>query len=107
MGCEQNVSFMVLTRHRNVKVQCLSLMHDNRVLKFESKLVHPLCDLCYEAKNMPFKLQSSLLLLAETTSFRKCQCLCLRGLYSGAIQYTVSTFLKFKREQLELLQMLG
>jgi hypothetical protein len=29
------------------------------------------------------------------------------GLYSGVIQYIVSTFLKFKREQLELLQMLG
>jgi hypothetical protein len=31
----------------------------------------------------------------------------LMGLYSGVIQYIVSTFLKFKREQLESLQMLG
>jgi hypothetical protein len=31
----------------------------------------------------------------------------LMGLYSTVIQYIVSTFLKFKREQLELLQMLG
>jgi hypothetical protein len=29
------------------------------------------------------------------------------GLYSGAIQYTVGIVLKFKREQLESLQMLG
>jgi hypothetical protein len=29
------------------------------------------------------------------------------GLYFGAIQYIVGTFLKFGREQLESLQMLG
>jgi len=31
----------------------------------------------------------------------------LMGLYSGAIQYIVNRFLKFKREQLQSLQMLG